>query len=284
MEVTIRRLNAALLPAFLPYLLPEAAEAIETGRDDIIALGAVTNANQTCGAVVGELYDERLTVFSLYVDPEVRRQGVGALLLDSLLQLYPEAKPMAAWVLPEESFTEMDAFFQARGFAAAQNEGFVYCLNTEDLRHVPVVRWAFSPTFRPDRNIVPLDELTQEEREDLLCDASIAPSLRLGELIDRLSPELSVCYRYKGRIAAYFICGKTGAREMAVLAAVSRSWAHPAAMLQMITATIHRGLDYFGGDFLCWIEAINGEAEELVRAISGGTYSRWLIGETQQKD
>lgn len=254
------------------------------GRDDIIALGAVTNANQTCGAVVGELYDERLTVFSLYVDPEVRRQGVGALLLDSLLQLYPAAKPMAAWVSPEESFTEMDAFFQARGFAAAQNEGFVYCLNTEDLRHVPVVRWAFSPTFRPDRNIVPLDELTQEEREDLLCDASIAPSLRLGELIDRLSPELSVCYRYKGRIAAYFICGKTGAREMAVLAAVSRSWAHPAAMLQMITATIHRGLDYFGGDFLCWIEAINGEAEELVRAISAGTYSRWLIGETQQKD
>ena len=278
--VTLRRLDAALLPAFLPYLIPQAAQGVAAGRADILALGAVTGAGQTCGAVAGELYQGVLTVFSLYVDPAVRGQGIGTLLLRSLLACCPEARPAAAWIQPAGAFDRMDAFLQGRGFAPALRDNSVYCLNTADLRRVPVIRRAFSPSFRPDGNIVSLSDLTAEEQEDLRADPSIDLRLRLDGLMDQAAPELSFGYRYRGRIAAYLLCAVSDPGEVSILAAVARPGAHPAAFLQLITAAIHRGLALFGGDFVCWLDPIHEQAEALARELSGGTCQRWLTGES----
>ena len=278
--ITLRRLDAALLPAFLPYLIPQAAQGVAAGREDIIALGAVTGEGKTCGAVAGELYRGVLTVFSLYVDPAVRGQGIGTLLLRSLLSSCPDARPAAAWIQPTGDFDRMDAFLQARGFAPARRDNSVYRLHTADLRRVPVVRRAFSPSFQPDGNIVPLSDLTPGDREDLGRDPSIDPRLRLDSLMDQLTPDLSACYRYGGRIAAYLLCCVSGPGEVSILAAVARPGAHPAAFLQLTTAAIHRGLALFGGDFVCWLDPITQEVEDLAQELSGGTCQRWLTGES----
>ena len=278
--VTTRRLDAALLPAFLPYLIPPAAEVIAEGREEMIALGAVTQDLKTCGAIVGELRQGRLTVFSLYVDPAARRQGVGTLLLEQLLALCPQAVPAAEWMLPQEDFDAVDAFLQARGFAPAQREASLYRLESAQLRQISAVRRAFSPTFRPDGNVVPISALTPEERHELYSDPTIDPRLQYHVLADRATPSLCLCYRYQGRVTAYLLCGETGPGEMAILAALSRPSANPAAMLQLATALIHQGLAHFGGDFVCWLDAIHPASENLALALSGHTARRWVSGST----
>ena len=278
--VTTRRLDAALLPAFLPYLNPLASEGLREGWEEILAVGAVADGGKTGGAAAVALDGGVLTLFSLYVVPAVRGQGIGTRLLDALWACCPEARPAASWIQPVEDFDRMDAFLQARGFAPARRDRGVYCLHTTDLRRVPVVRRAFSPTFQPDGNIVPLAQLTPGEREDLGTDPGIDPRLRLDSLMDQAAPQLSFGYRYRGRIAAYLLCAVSDPGEVSILAAVARPGAHPAAFLQLVTAAIHQGLALFGDDFVCWLDPITQQAEALARELSGGTCQRWLTGES----
>ena len=276
--VTLRRLDPALLPAFLPYLLPEAARAVAEGMEGVAALGAVTADRKTCGAVAGALEGDTLTVFSLFVDPAARRQGVASLLLEGLWDACPAKRREARWALPRPEFDALAAFLAARGFDAAPGEDCAWRFSTGELRRSPSLRRAFSPAFRPDGNVLPLAALTGEERRDLEGDPAIDPRLRLGGLRDRLTPELSFFYRYGGRAAAYFVCGQTGPREAAVLAAVSRSGTGPAAFLHLAAAAIHAGLARFGGDFTCWADAVNGQTVQLLQRLSGGSCQLWRAG------
>ena len=244
----------------------------------LTALGAVTGDLRACAAVAGLRQGEMLTLSSLYVDPQVRRRGMGSRLLEALLAHTGARRAEAAWFLPEEEGQVLSSFLAARGFRTEREENPICRLDMAMLRRVPAVRRAFSPTFRPDGNIVPFDRLTPEELADLEADPSIDPRLRPGQAAGRLTPQLSFCYRYRGRIAAYFLCGQTGPDSLAVLAAVSRQGAHPAAFLQLVTAAIHQGLIWFGGDFVCWLEALNDTSLALARTISGGTLQLWRGG------
>ncbi|MBM6924836.1 GNAT family N-acetyltransferase [Pseudoflavonifractor phocaeensis] len=276
--IGLRAIDAALLPAFVPYLTGDTVRAIGGGMPGLTALGAVTGDLRACAAVAGRAEGEGLTLSSLYVDPQIRRQGVGSALLEALLAQTGPRRTEASWFLPEEEGQTLAAFLAARGFRAETDETPICRLDMAMLRRVPSVRRAFSPAFRPDGNIVPFDRLTPEELADLEADPSIDPRLRPGQAAGRLTPQLSFCYRYRGRIAAYFLCGQTGPDALAVLAAVSRQGAHPAAFLQLVTAAIHQGLIWFGGDFVCWLEALNDTSLALARTISGGTLQLWREG------
>ena len=276
--VTLRRLDPALLPAFLPYLLPEAARAVAEGTEGVAALGAVTADRKTCGAVAGALEGDTLTVFSLFVDPAARRQGVASLLLEGLWDACPAKRREARWALPRPEFDALAAFLAARGFDAAPGEDCAWRFSTGELRRSPSLRRAFSPAFRPDGNVVPLAALAGAERAELLADPAIDPRLGLARLEELYSPEVSFAYRYGGRVAAYLACALTGPRDGAVLAAVSRPGAHPAAILHLAAAALRAGLDHFGGDFAFWADTVNRESADLLLALSKGRCQLWLEG------
>ena len=277
-KVHFRRLDAALLPAFRSYLLHEAAEGIASGREDIIAVGAVTEDRHSCGAaacVTGG--EEGPALFSLYVDPQVRRQGIGRRLLEALEREAGARMVSAHWLLPEEGAAEVDVFLHACGFSPAEIDPLgIMRLNTADMRELPAVRRALSAGFRADGNIRQLMEFTEAEREELFSDRSIDARLHPANFTKaQLESALSLGYRYGGRIAAYIIAEPVE-EGIVVLSAVTRSGGHPAAFHQLAAAVLHRGMEYFPGrDYSCWLEAISEPAERMAQYYCRGKYEIW---------
>lgn len=280
MDFTIKAIDSALLPAFRPYLMPQAAQALEDGDEDLIALGVVTGEGHTCGALAATLFKGDATLFSLFIDPTVRRQGTASQLLIALLEhVGPTGRVWAEWILPEEDFTAVSALLSVHGFSYSEPAEPVYRLTSDSLVHTPVLRGAFSPTFRPDRNVLPYCSLASEQVEELLGDANIPHFLR-PDTFDRdgLITEMSLCYVYGGRVTAYLLIGVSTPGECVILASFTRRGAHPAAFLQVVAAALAAGLTRFGGSFTCWLDAVNPTAEELARRLSGGLLVPWWTG------
>ena len=276
---SLRAVDPGLLAAFRPYLTDRAARDGALGRADVLTLGAVTAERRTCAAAAGQLDGAVLTVTSLYVDPAVRRRGIGSALLAALLERAAPRRAELSWLLPRADHEAFRAFLTAAGFSPApQAGGGLYRTDAGSLRLGPTLRRAFSPAFRPDGNVVPLAALAGAERAELLADPAIDPRLGLARLEELYSPEVSFAYRYGGRVAAYLACALTGPRDGAILAAVSRPGAHPAAILHLAAAALRAGLDHFGGDFAFWADTVNRESADLLLALSKGRCQLWLEG------
>ena len=102
--------------------------------DNIIGL---TADGMACGALQGHEADGVFVIDSIYVAPEVRRQGGGTMLLDSLL----EGLEAAGTDIPVSiSFAEADEdtealydFLLSRGYAEGQVDKAVYLVPAEDI-------------------------------------------------------------------------------------------------------------------------------------------------------
>lgn len=280
--LSLRVVEPGLLPAFRPYLTDQAAQDGSLGRADVLTLGAVTAERRTCAAAAGRMDGAALTVTSLYVDPAVRRRGIGSALLAALLERAAPRRAEVSWTLPQPEFDAFRAFLAAAGFRTApQTGGGLYRAEAASLRLGPTLRRAFSPAFRPDGNVIPLAALVGAERAELLADPAIDPRLGLARLEGLYSPEVSFAYRYGGRVAAYLACALTGRRDGSILAAVSRPGTHPAAILQLAAAALRAGLDHFGGDFAFWADTVNRESADLLLALTRGQCQLWLEGSAQ---
>ena len=75
---------------FAPYLLPGVRNDIGAGKD-VIAVGASVGEN-TVGAVAAGVRGGTLHILSLYVEPAMRRQGIGTALLFALGAVLREAE------------------------------------------------------------------------------------------------------------------------------------------------------------------------------------------------
>ncbi|MGI5979721.1 MAG: GNAT family N-acetyltransferase [Oscillospiraceae bacterium] len=277
MEFSIREITQEMLPAFEPYLLPQSVESLYE-EDGARAFGAVCG-EQTCGAAMGVVQNGVLYLMSLFVDEKVRREGIGTALLKALTDAAGTAAAEADWILPDGPFEEMDAFLQKNGFSPAERGGDITRLDTRKMRADSVLRRAFSPAFRPDGNIIPLAEMTDEQRRELYSDEEIDPFLR-AERFAALFPCSSVClgYRYGGRITAYFIAEPVGPHEGVVRAIVARKGAPPAAVLQLCAAGLNAGLPLIGGDGYLWMDTINDASRALAARLAGSSADFWHEG------
>lgn len=271
-------IDLALLPAFRPYLSPEAAEAVAMGQENILAVGVITEDGHTCGAAAVVCENQVLILRSLYVDPQMRRQGAATLLLDTLEEKLKIQK--VNWVAPEAEQDGLKAFLQNRGFSVAVSESSIMRLDCDAMKQLTVCRRAFLPGYQADPNVIPMAAVTEAEMEELLSDASIPQVLRP----DNFPPEVldspySLAYRYKGVIAAYFLAVPI-ADGAVVKSAVSRKqFAHGGAFFQLAYASMHRSIPFLppkGGSY--WLEAISKEAETLAQFLSKDHYERWTWG------
>lgn len=284
MDFSLRVVDNNTLSAFIPYLLPQAVATIANGETSVFAFGAVTG-DQTCGAIAGDMDGDELVIFSLYVDEKVRRQGVGKMLLNELLEIVHAQSYRAVWILPEEQFDEVESFFVANGFNKADIGASIYKLSSADFRRAPSLKSAFSDSYRPDGNIVPVSEFTDDEMLELLNDDKIENYLRLDNFtVDELTQPMSLGYRYNGHITAYFICTACSPSEVALRAAFSRSDAPPAAFHLLAAAAIYETIKLMGKDFYCFLSPVTAPALKLTEQLSGGSFEIWQEGSCRKND
>ena len=271
-----RVITPQLLPAFRPYLAPDLADALVDEEEGLIALGAVTEDGHTCGAAAAYADEKtgQLSLRFLLVDPQVRRRGVAALLLDQLEQQAPIVN--ASWFCPAEDLPALIHLLEARGLLVSYDEDApIMQLHCAEMQKTPRCRRAFLPGYCPDSNVVPFSQVTQEEFDELCRDETISPDLRpdwFNE--DVLTSPLSFAYRYKGVLSAYFLAlpVEDGA---AVKAAVSRSMAHGAAFFQLASAAIHASLPQMTPTSSYWLEAINDASLTMARYLCSDHYRLW---------
>lgn len=281
MDFSLRKITKDLLPAFIPYLLPQAARAIE--EDCALALGAVTGS-KTCGAIAGHVENGELTIFSLFVDKQVRLSGAASMLLDGLIKAADCDSVSARWILPEEEFLAAETFFMVHGFSPAEYGDEIYRLCSDSFKNAPSLKSAFSPAFRQDGNIVSVSAFVEEEMRELLGDESIPSFLRLNNFSpeERSSP-ICLGYRYGGRICAYIICSISDDNSVAMRAALSREGAPPAVFHLLTAAAIRQVITQLGEKFFVFISPITAPAKRLTVQLSGGNYDIWHEGSCQKE-
>lgn len=280
MSIKLLKITNELLPAFTPYLLPQAAAAV--GSRGFLALGAA-EGSETCAAIAASLENGELNIISLYVDKKVRRRGVGSMLLEALLEKAACPKVSASWILPEEEYLAAESFFVSKGFSPAERGDDIYRLSSKDFRKAPSLRAAFLAGYIPDGNIVPVSDFTDEEMAELLSDKTIPSFLRLDNFTpEELSAPTALGYRYLGRISAYFICSVSGQDSVALRAALSREGTPPAVFHLLTSAAIKQVISRLGEDFYVFISPVTTPALRLTKQLSDGKYELWLEGACQK--
>lgn len=279
MTITTQQLHLSQVAQVQSLIHPNAQPALEAEE---VYLFSANCDGQLCGALVASLEDGDAILYSLFVAPDYRRRGVGTALLSALRQglegeeldeLYTQ------WILPQEGCEGLEGFLQCHGFDCDREEAPIYRIYSGDLAKSPFLRGAFSTKFRPDANIIPVSRWTQAMWEELGQDSTIDPLLRPEPFRGEMWEEASVGYRYGGRIVAYLLLKEAAEGEIVLLPGVARKGAHPAAMLQLLTAALHDVRQYYQGDFSIWTNTITGHSRMLVERMTLGKAVPWWSGE-----
>ncbi len=158
MEADIRILDRRELPGFRAYLLPQTAAALERGEEGIVALGAVAGP-YSCGAAAARVEGAQAELTDLFVDGSVRRQGVGARLLEALAERLAQAgaaELYAGYVLRGEELAAMDGLLVKAGASRPELRSRTFMAPTDRLSTYPIIRDAFTTKYRTPEGIVSL--------------------------------------------------------------------------------------------------------------------------------
>lgn len=139
-----------------PILMPEIAEALGKGLP-VTAFVAVED-EAAVGALAGLINGAIFDIFSIYVEPEKRRQGVGSALIAKLEELLYEedAAIRVRYTVDDDDSETLLPFFDAMGFVEAQFPYPMYYMGyLGDLRPDSKLK------DRNDENIVPFSEVSQ---------------------------------------------------------------------------------------------------------------------------
>ena len=260
---------------FARYLLPDAAMLVRREPADTLLPGAVWG-RAACGAAAVRLSPEReAEALSFFVDPAVRRRGVGgALLRFTLAQCAAAGVAVfrARYALEAAEQAAFDRLFLAQG-ARLEEESPIYILDISLFRDAALLKSAFSPEYRRPAGIVPFTALTQEQREALDGEPEV-PWYVCPRGRSNMRPELSLAYLMDGRVAAFWL-GGTSARGHYTVQGVWCSASAPASAFHLLLIA-HLNLCFYhgGGDFLYYVSPATERAEILLQRYSRGNFRR----------
>ncbi|MBR1497415.1 MAG: GNAT family N-acetyltransferase [Oscillospiraceae bacterium] len=260
---------------FARYLLPDAAMLVRREPADTLLAGAVWG-RAACGAAAVRLSPEReAEALSFFVDPAVRRRGVGGTLLRFTLAQCAAAGATvfrARYALEAAEQAAFDRLFLAQG-ASLEQESPIYILDISIFRDTALLKPAFSPEYRRPSELVPFTALTQEQREALDKDAEVPWYVRPRNRGD-MRTELSLAYLADGRVAGFWL-GGTSARGHYTVQGVWRSASAPALAFHLLLIA-HLNLCFYhgGGDFLYYVSPATARAEMLLQRYSRGNFRR----------
>lgn len=277
-QVSYRIAEGKEQSVFAQYLLPVAADLARRDRDHVLLLGAVWGTS-ACGAAALRLWQRNedappeAELLSLYVDPEVRRQGVGLGLLVFALEQAVRAGAVlfsAYYTAGAEELAAMDGLFETAGMEPEFHLP-IYVMDSATYHDSKALHGAFSEKYRRPDHIVPLSALTPAQKERLYSHPELPdflhPAGRLG-----LNPDLSLVYLKDGEAEGVWLCTSTAIGHYSVLG-VWRSEATPVFCFhEMILAHLNHCYYHGGGDFHYYVSPAVEFADKLIQKYTQGDY------------
>lgn len=259
---------------FSPYLLPPVRKLIGDGFDGL-ALGAATD-QYAVGAVAGAVIDGTLHLASLYVAPQVRRQGIGTLLLRALGQLVRErgleVHDVKAYYLEEEEDTAaIAAFLRSAGFGELRLNNRLFSMDTSMGHNIPGVKEAFSPSFQADPHVRPYSEITPEQLAEIEADESVLPCLKPSGIYFDLLRRGSVIWVEDGHVLGWIFVYQSIDGEIVMAASAKRAGAPKGCWHKLLPAVLNNCYLMLGRDYKIYALSINAHSASLAETIPCGT-------------
>ncbi len=272
---SIRLLKKQELAVFSQYILPQTYREILRCAPSWIVAGAL-RGRLACGAAAVRCSGDTAELASLFVDAQVRGEGIGGALLDQAMALAGErgCKELAGrYLLAGQELAAMDRLLRRRGKVLSEEKPPVYGMDSERYHGHSLLGVAFRYYYRPAASVVPLSRLSAEQLETLEARDEIPSFLRPSVCRDRMLPDLSVAWMSDGVPTGYLLGGAAGLRDFSLIAA----WQErpSTAFLHLLRAQLNLCYYRSGGDFRFFASPVNPRAERLLLRLTGGTYTRY---------
>ncbi len=274
-QYSFRLLNEPDLAVFSQYLLPQVVQAIRQQELPWIVVGAIWK-QFACGAAALCCYGKKARLASLFIDPQVREQGIGRQLLKTASTLAAEQgckELVVRYLLSGEELTAMERLLSRHGKMIPENNPFVYGMDSIRYREHPLLKGCLHPGFRPSPSILPFDNLSPGQLEALEARKDIPSFLLPSHCNNKMDPALSVAWTVKGKITGYLLGGETGFRDFSLIAAWQAEVS--TVFLQLLRAQLNLCFYRCGGDFRYFVSPVNAHAEHLLQQLTGGQYTRY---------
>ena len=258
---------------FSPYLMPQVRQYIGDGKD-LLAIGAAAEGH-TLGAVAGSVENNMLHIVSLYVDPAVRRQGIGTALLCALGELVIErglyAAGAKAYFMEEDGMDVegLTAFLRFAGFGEPQLADRLFSVDTADLHDLPGLGAAFSTDFQPDPHIRPFSAITPEQLREIEDDPDVMDCLKPGVMRFNPMRSASMIWVEDGHVLAWILAYQGVDDEIVVASSAKREGAPRGCWHSLLFGAANRCYVMLGRDYKAYILTINDHSLELVEKIAG---------------
>ena len=259
---------------FSLYLMPQVRQYIGDGRE-LISIGVAMNEHSV-GAVAASVENDTLHLVSLYVDPVVRRQGIGTVLLwalgERVRELGLRVEDARAYFMEEDGMDleGLTAFLRYAGFGEPQLTDRLFCVNTADLHHMPGLAAAFSTDFCPDPHVHPFSEITPKQLREIEDDPDVMDCLKPSAMRFSLMRSASVMWVEDGHVLGWILAYQGVDGEIVMASACKRAGAPNGSFRDMLYALAKRCYMMLGRDFKTYILTINEHSGDLVEKLSGG--------------
>ncbi len=272
LDITLCVFDPAKPGPYEQYILPHISLEMQQEPERFASLGAAWNNCAVGAAVLTEDRDDpgAAVLASLFVDPQVRRRGVGTALLSASVKTAVMAgaeRLTLFYTLTGEELEAMDRAVRALG-GKPEFRLPVYTMDSTDFHASRLLGRAFRPDYRMPENVVRFLDLSPEQLEALHADPE-APWYSPG-----MQPELSLAFLKDGNVTGFWL----GCMSSPGNYAVQGIWSSHAAPFNTFNALLaaHVNLCYShaGGDFLYHCSTGAEFAERILRTYTGGKYLR----------
>ena len=274
-ELNIYLLDKTNAAPFAPYLLPGVRNDIGAGRE-IIALGAADETN-TLGAVAAVVRNCKLHILCLYVDPAVRRQGVGTVLLttlgDILRDLEAEINEVCTYYMEEDEDTAaIVAFMEAMQLGELRLNNRLFSVRSAEVHDVRRLGTAFTTDFRDDPHVRPFSAITPEQLAELEADEDVLDCLKPSAMTHGILRQASTIWVEDGHVLGWVLCYQGFDGEIVMTAACNRKGAPVTCFLHLLLSMLNRCYVMLGREYTLYISTINDHAAGLVEKITAGNF------------
>ena len=274
-KLNIYILDKSNAAPFAPYLLPGVRNDIGAGRE-IFALGAA-NETHTLGAVAAAVRNATLHILCLYVEPAVRRQGVGTVLLTALGDLLRDAgteidEVRTYYMEEDEDTAAIAAFMEAMQLGELQPYNRLFSVNSAEVRDVRRLGTAFTTEFRADPHVRPFSAITPEQLAELEADEDVLDCLKPSAMKHGIFRQASTIWVEDGHVLGWVLCYQGFDGEIVMTAASNRKGAPVTCFLHLLLSMLNRCYMMLGREFTLYIATINDHAAGLVEKITAGNF------------
>ena len=272
LDFTLCQFDPANPGPYEQYILPNISAEMRQAPERFAALGAVWNNCAVGAAVITDDPDDpgAAALASLFVDPQVRRRGIGTALLKLSLKAAAGAgaeRLTLFYTLAGEELEAMDRTVRALG-GEPEFRYPAYTMDSKDYRSSRLFQRVFHPDYRMPEHVVRFTDLTPEQLEELHSNPE-APWYSPG-----MQPELSLAYLKDGRVVGFWLGCMSAPGNYAVMGI----WRSPDAPFNTLHALLvaHGYLCYShcGGDLYYHCATAVKYAEKIVQTYTEGKYRR----------